>query len=153
MKTISILNHNDLTEAFALEQLCHTIPWSKTTFFSNQGDRYLNLKLTIDNKIIGFCICQLVADEANLFNIAIHPEFRQKGLAKELLNKLIEELLSLNSNKPIASLWLEVRKSNDAAIRLYHSLGFNQITIRRNYYPTVDGKQEDAIIMAYTLTL
>ncbi|MFQ1011587.1 ribosomal protein S18-alanine N-acetyltransferase [Gilliamella apicola] len=153
MKTISILNHNDLTEAFALEQLCYTIPWSKTTFFSNQGEFYLNLKLTIDDKIIGFCICQVVADEANLFNIAIHPEFRQQGLAKELLNHLIEKLMTSNFDKPIASLWLEVRKSNNAAIHLYHSLGFNQITVRKNYYPTTDGKQEDAIIMAYTLTL
>lgn len=153
MKTISILKYNDLTEAFALEQLCHIIPWSKITFFSNQGERYLNLKLTINNKIIGFCICQLVADEANLFNIAIHPELRQQGLAKALLNHLIKKLLTINSANPIASLWLEVRKSNTAAIGLYHSLGFNKITVRKNYYPTLDGKQEDAIVMAYTLTL
>lgn len=153
MKTISILNKHDLSEAFALEQRCHPIAWSKQTFFSNQGDHYLNLKLTINNKIIGFCICQLVADEANLFNIAIHPKFRKQGLAKALLNCLIDKLTTINPSNPITTLWLEVRQSNKAAILLYHSLGFNQITIRKNYYPTTDGKQEDAIIMALTLAL
>ncbi|NUF27384.1 ribosomal-protein-alanine N-acetyltransferase [Gilliamella bombicola] len=153
MKTISTLTEHDLTKAFELEQICHTIPWSKQTFFSNQGDRYLNFKITIDNQIAGFCICQQVADEANLFNIAIHPDFRKQGLAKALLNHLIDTLITIKSPCPISTLWLEVRQSNSPAIKLYQTLGFNQITVRKNYYPTADGKQEDAIIMAYTLAL
>lgn len=151
MKTISILNENDLAEAYELERLCYPIPWSKETFFSNQGERYLNLKITVDNKIVGFCICQQVADEASLFNIAIHPKYRNRGLAKTLLNQLIDDLMAM-PNK-ISTIWLEVRKSNAPALDLYHSIGFNQITIRKNYYPTTDGNKEDAIIMAYTLAL
>lgn len=153
MKTISILTEHDLAEAYQLELLCHPIPWSKQSFYSNQGEHYLNLKITIHHHIVGFCICQKVADEANLFNIAIHPEFRQQGLAKDLLNNLIDRLLEINSPNSISTLWLEVRKSNQAAIRLYSSIGFNEITIRKNYYPTANGKQEDAIIMAFTLNL
>lgn len=153
MKTISTLTDNDLPDAFELEQQCHLIPWSKQTFYSNQGDHYYNLKLTIDNRIVGFCICQMVADEANLFNIAIHPKYRQQGLAKALLNHLIDHLTSIDHPIAISTLWLEVRRSNIPAIELYHSLGFNQITVRKNYYPTTNGKHEDAIIMAYTLTL
>lgn len=151
MKTISILNENDLAEAYEIEQLCYPLPWSKEIFFSNQGERYLNLKIIVDNKIVGFCICQLVVDEANLFNIAIHPKYRNQGLAKTLLNQLIDDLMAM-PNK-ILTLWLEVRKSNKPAIELYQSIGFNQITIRKNYYPTTDGNEEDAIIMAYTLAL
>ncbi|MCO6552880.1 MAG: ribosomal protein S18-alanine N-acetyltransferase [Gilliamella sp.] len=153
MKTISTLTEHDLIETFELEQICHAIPWSKQTFFSNQGERYLNFKITINNQIVGFCICQYVADEANLFNIAIHPDFRKQGLARELLNHLIDALITIKSPCPISTLWLEVRQSNTPAIKLYHTLGFNQITIRKNYYPTTNGKQEDAIIMAYTLAL
>ena len=153
MKTISILNEHDLTEAYELELICHPIPWSKETFFSNQGERYINLKITVGNKLVGFCICQQVADEATLFNIAIHPAYRQQGLAKALLNHLIDNLTAISSTQVISTLWLEVRESNTPAIELYHSIGFNQITVRKNYYPTVDGHQEDAIIMAYTLTL
>lgn len=150
MKTISTLNGHDLAEAYQLELLCHVIPWSKQIFYSNQGERYLNLKICIDQQIVGFCICQTVADEANLFNIAIHPQFRQQGLAKDLLNELISRLMASNSPSTI---WLEVRESNQAAIKLYHSLGFNEITIRKNYYPTATGDYENAIIMAFTLRL
>lgn len=153
MKTISTLTEADLDEAFALEKRCHAIAWSQQTFFSNQGERYLNFKITIDNKIVGFCICQQVADEANLFNIAVDPDYRNQGFAKTLLSHLIDQLMAITTPMPISTLWLEVRQSNTAAINLYHSLGFNQITIRKNYYPTTDGKQEDAIIMAYTLAL
>ncbi|OCG41942.1 ribosomal protein S18-alanine N-acetyltransferase [Gilliamella sp. Bif1-4] len=153
MKTISTLTEHDLIEAFELEQICHAIPWSKQTFLSNQGECYLNFKITINNQMVGFCICQYVADEANLFNIAIHPDFRKQGLARKLLNHLIDRLITIKSPCPISTLWLEVRQSNTPAIKLYHTLGFNQITIRKNYYPTTNGKQEDAIIMAYTLAL
>ncbi|WP_294963723.1 ribosomal protein S18-alanine N-acetyltransferase [uncultured Gilliamella sp.] len=153
MKTISILNEHDLADAYQLELLCHLMPWSKQVFYSNQGERYLNLKISVNQQIVGFCICQQVADEANLFNIAIHPQFRQQGLAKALLNELIDRLITINSPNAPATLWLEVRESNQAAIKLYHSLGFNEITIRKNYYPTVEGNTENAIIMAYTLRL
>ncbi|OCG61334.1 ribosomal protein S18-alanine N-acetyltransferase [Gilliamella sp. Nev3-1] len=151
MKTISTLTKNDLTKAFKLEQICHAIPWSKQTFFSNHGNGYLNFKITVDNQLVGFCICHQAFDEAELFNIAIHPNFRKQGLAKDLLNHLIERLITITSPSPITTLWLEVRQSNSPAMRLYQSLGFNQITVRKGYYPTTDGKREDAIIMAYTL--
>ena len=85
-------------------------------------------------------------DEATLFNIAVAPEFQRKGLGRELLDALIVGL----EEKGIVTLWLEVRDSNRAAIALYESLGFNEVSIRRNYYPTADGR-EDARIMALPL--
>ena len=63
--------------------------------------------------------------------------------ARELLEHLIETL----ETRGVLTLWLEVRASNHAAIALYESLGFNEATIRRNYYPTAEGR-EDAIVMA-----
>ena len=65
-----------------------------------------------------------------------------------LLEHLIDEL----EKRGVATLWLEVRASNAAAIALYESLGFNEATIRRNYYPTTDGR-EDAIIMALPISM
>lgn len=149
MKIISVLTNHDLNVAYQLEKICHPIPWSESTFFSNQGRHYINKKITIDEQIVGFLICQTVADEATLFNLVIHPDFRQQGLAKDLLLVLIEEL----TLQKISTLWLEVRASNIAAITLYHHLGFNELTIRKNYYPTQNQDREDAIIMAYTLSL
>lgn len=148
MKTISTLTESDLIAAFQLEQVCHAFPWSEATFRSNQGERYINQKITIDNRLAGFIICQTVADEATLFNIAVHPDFRRKGLATTLLTSLIDQLTTFD----IKMLWLEVRASNSIAMNLYQQLGFNEITIRKNYYPAIQG-QEDAIIMAYTISL
>ncbi|WP_392562062.1 ribosomal protein S18-alanine N-acetyltransferase [Orbus sturtevantii] len=148
MKTISTLTNNDVNEAYQIELLCHPIPWSKETFATNQGERYLNKKITLKQHLVGFLICQVVLDEATLFNIAIHPDAQKQGLASALLTQLITEL----EDKNIRTLWLEVRASNRAAIALYLHMGFNEITIRKNYYPTAQGR-EDAIIMAYTILL
>lgn len=147
MKIISKLNQSDLAMAYQLEKQCHLFPWSENTFYSNQGEHYLNQKITINHQMVGFLICQMVIDEATLFNIAIDPHFRRQGLAKLLLEHLITDLES----RKIKTLWLEVRKSNHHAIALYQQIGFNEITIRKNYYPTVNGS-EDAIIMAYTIS-
>ncbi|PHM55470.1 ribosomal-protein-S18-alanine acetyltransferase [Xenorhabdus hominickii] len=121
-------------------------PWSEKTFYSNQGERYLNYKITLNDQIIGFAITQYVMDEATLFNIAIHPDHQSRGYGRALLDHLINIL----PEKQINTLWLEVRRSNQSAIRLYEDLGFNEVFIRKNYYPTTTGK-EDAIIMALPL--
>ncbi|KAA1189811.1 ribosomal protein S18-alanine N-acetyltransferase [Photorhabdus heterorhabditis] len=146
MNNISLLTPADLPFAFLVEQTSHAFPWSEKTFFSNQGERYLNYKITINEQLIGFAITQWVLDEATLFNIAIHPDYQGKGYGKALL----EYLISILPDKGMNTLWLEVRQSNYSAIRLYEHLGFNQVSVRKNYYPTATGK-EDAIIMALPL--
>ena len=143
MNTISTLNTADLPRAWQIEQRAHAFPWSEQTFASNQGERYLNFRMDIDGEMAAFAITQVVLDEATLFNIAVDPAFQRRGLGRELLEFLIRELEA----RDVFTLWLEVRASNAAAIALYESLGFNEATIRRNYYPTADGR-EDAIIMA-----
>lgn len=143
MNTISSLTTPDLTTAFAIETRAHAFPWSEKTFASNQGDRYLNYRLDVDGTMAAFAITQVVLDEATLFNIAVDPAFQRRGLGRELLEHLIREL----ETRDVFTLWLEVRASNVAAIALYEGLGFNEATIRRNYYPTAEGR-EDAIIIA-----
>ncbi len=146
MNTISSLKPNDLTAAYAIEQRSHAFPWSEKTFASNQGDRYFNLRLDVDGEMAAFAVTQVVLDEATLFNIAVDPAYQRKGLGRQLLEYLISELEA----RDVLTLWLEVRASNTPAIALYESLGFNEATIRRNYYPTKEGR-EDAIIMALPL--
>jgi ribosomal-protein-alanine acetyltransferase len=148
MNTISTLSSTDLPDAWQIEKRAHAFPWSEKTFTSNQGERYLNVKLTVDDEMAAFAITQIVLDEATLFNIAVDPAFQRRGLGRELLEHVIDEV----EKRGVATLWLEVRASNAAAIALYESLGFNEATIRRNYYPTVDG-HEDAIVMALPLSM
>lgn len=109
-----------------------------------QSGRALSeLPSDVDGTLAAFAITQVVLDEATLFNIAVDPAFQRRGLGRELLEHLIREL----ETRDVFTLWLEVRASNVAAIALYESLGFNEATVRRNYYPTAEGR-EDAIIMA-----
>ncbi len=143
MNKISLLGSADLRDAWHIEQASHAFPWSAKTFADNQGDRYLNFKLTVGERLAAYAITQTVLDEATLFNIAVHPDFKRRGLGRELLEHLIGELEA----RGILTLWLEVRKSNFAAIALYQALGFNEVAVRRDYYPAAEGR-EDAIIMA-----
>lgn len=146
MNKISSLTPNDLAAAYAIELRSHAFPWSEKTFASNQGERYYNLRLDVDGKLAAFAVTQVILDEATLFNIAVDPAYQRQGLGKALLEHLIEEL----EKRDVFTLWLEVCASNLAARALYESLGFNEATIRRNYYPTKEGR-EDAIIMALPL--
>lgn len=146
MNTIYLLTPSDLAAAYAIEKRSHAFPWSEKTFASNQGERYLNLRLEVDGQLAAFAITQVVLDEATLFNIAVDPAYQRRGLGRALLEHLITQL----EQRDVFTLWLEVRASNAPAIALYESLGFNEATVRRNYYPTADGR-EDAIVMALPL--
>ncbi|AVR02738.1 ribosomal protein S18-alanine N-acetyltransferase [Pluralibacter gergoviae] len=148
MNTISTLSTTDLPRAFQIETRAHAFPWSEKTFASNQGERYLNLQLAVDGEMAAFAITQIVLDEATLFNIAVDPAHQRRGLGRALLEAVIDEV----EKRGVATLWLEVRASNAAAIALYESLGFNEADVRRNYYPTANG-HEDAIVMALPLSM
>lgn len=143
---ISPISPDDFDRLFEIEQAAHLVPWSKGTLLNSQGEKYLNLKLSEGGQIVGFAISQIVLDEATLFNIAIDPTWQGKGYGKRLLLELILQLKA----KGVAALWLEVRESNPAR-KLYDQLGFNEVDIRKNYYPTPDGGRENAVVMALYL--
>lgn len=143
MSIISQIEACDFERLYEIEQQAHLMPWSLGTLKNNQGERYLNLKLIENNQIIGFAICQTVLDEATLFNIAILPTYQGCGFGKLLLDKLIFQL----KEKGVQTLWLEVRESNSARF-LYEKIGFNEVDIRKNYYPKPSGGRENAVVMA-----
>ncbi len=143
MSIISQIEACDFERLYEIEQQAHLVPWSLGTLKNNQGDRYLNLKLIENNQIIGFAICQTVLDEATLFNIAILPNYQGCGFGKLLLGELIFQL----KERGVQTLWLEVRESNPARF-LYERIGFNEVDIRKNYYPKPSGGRENAVVMA-----
>ncbi|WP_312242554.1 ribosomal protein S18-alanine N-acetyltransferase [Pantoea sp.] len=146
MTVISFLTPDDLAQACVIERRSHAFPWSEQTFASNQGERFLNLRLDVDGNMAAFAITQVVLDEASLFNVAVDPAYQRRGLGRKLLQHLIGEL----QQRDVMTLWLEVRASNHPAIALYEQLEFHQVSRRPNYYPAANGR-EDAIIMALTL--
>ncbi|EGV07722.1 ribosomal-protein-alanine acetyltransferase [Haemophilus pittmaniae HK 85] len=143
MISIQAIHSDDFDALYAIEGRAHLVPWSLGTFKNNQGERYLNLKLCQDEQPLGFAICQTVLDEATLFNIAIDPAYQGQGLGRQLLQTLMERLKEQGINQ----LWLEVRESNPARY-LYEKLGFNEVDVRKNYYPCPDGGWENALVMA-----
>lgn len=92
MNNISILTPADLPRALEIEQASHAFPWTEKTLASNQGERYLNLKIMRNDVMAGFAITQIVLDEATLFNIAIDPAFQRQGLGRALLEDVIQQI-------------------------------------------------------------
>ncbi|WP_213071310.1 ribosomal protein S18-alanine N-acetyltransferase [Acinetobacter sp. BIGb0102] len=143
---IRLMQERDLERVAAIERLVQTHPWSKQQFQESLAS-YQCTVYEQANQVVGFCILQPVLDEANLLLMAIHPSQQGKGLGYTLLDDSIQQL----KNNPI-QIFLEVRESNTAAIRLYEKTGFHQIDLRKNYYPNPDGSREHAVIMVKTCT-
>jgi ribosomal-protein-alanine N-acetyltransferase len=125
-----------------LERLCFSLPWSKEAFRleveRNKCARYFTAKM--DGRVVGYGGMWLVLDEAHITNIAVHPDYRRRGVGRLIMQTLMEEAARLD----IERMTLEVRVSNKPAIHLYESLGFEEGGIRKGYYAN---NREDALIM------
>ncbi len=96
--------------------------------------------------IVGYGILSYAVGEAHVLNVCAHPALRRRGIGRLVLRYLVDKARRLGADTVL----LEVRPSNEAAIQLYSSMGFNEVGIRRNYYRADKGK-EDALILALTL--
>ena len=125
----------------ALEQVCFSDPWSEQSVRSELNNP-LSLWLTAldGDTVAGYVGSQTVLDEADIMNVAVAPEYRRRGIARQLLDRL-RDLLAAQG---VRSLTLEVRASNEPAIALYESLGYVQVGRRPNYYFK---PREDALIL------
>lgn len=94
-------------------------------------------------KIIGFCIVQVMFDTAEILRIGVDKNYQGQGIAKQLLNHIVDFLTNLSVEK----LLLEVRADNISAIGLYQSFDFLQIHCRKNYYRLQNGLSVDALIL------
>jgi len=134
----------NIEDIYAIEQAAQSHPMSRSVMLSCFSKRYFNAKIMVDGQIAGFYIGEFVVDESSLIEICIAPAFQGQGLGKQLL----AHYTATAKRKGAMSCWLEVRESNAAARKLYQALDFNEVDIRRNYYPTQSG-HEDAIIMSF----
>lgn len=152
----------DVPVVHAIEKRVQAHPWSLQLFHDSVTAPHQCTVLELDDlelddkvrTVVGFCILQPVLDEANLLLMAIDPDYQQQGFGQQLLQQSIDALTDCNM------IFLEVRQSNQAAIALYEKLGFAQIDLRKNYYPSnspnnSEGSKgkEHAVIMALTLSL
>ena len=99
-----------------------------------------------DNEVCGFIIYSRVLDEATIHNLAVHPQRQGQGLGRLLVDRAMQAMLQQGVRRCL----LEVRASNEAARGLYGATGFRLDGERKNYYPTVTGR-EHALLMSREL--
>ena len=130
-----------------LEKLCFSDPWSENSVASELNNPLSLWLVALDDATVaGYVGSQSVQGEADMMNIAVHPDYRRKGIARQLVTELVAAL----AKKGVHRLALEVRASNAPAIALYEQLGFIQVGLRPNYYRN---PKEDALILRKEWTL
>ena len=138
---ITEMNAAHVPQVAKLERICFADPWSEKSVASELDNKWaLWLVAVEDDRVIGYIGSQTSIDETDVMNVAVHPDFRRRGIAECLINRLVDEL----KQRGIHALMLEVRSSNAPAITLYEKLGFVQVGCRKNYYRN---PKEDALIL------
>ena len=136
----------DLPEILTVERGAYPFPWSETNFSDCLASGYDVWVIRGARRFLGHSVLSAAAGEAHLLNITVHADYQRQGLGQNLLTFNLQRARQLGA----ITLFLELRASNEQAYRLYARNGFNEIGIRRHYYPG-EKIREDAIIMAIEL--
>ncbi|SMC26637.1 ribosomal-protein-alanine N-acetyltransferase [Desulfacinum hydrothermale DSM 13146] len=141
---ISPMRKEDLPGIMEIERASHLDPWGEA-FFLEEMERPQSRVLVARNdakprQVMGYICFWLVADEIQIFNVAVHPACRRRGLGRRLLLEALKTACRAQARTAL----LEVRKSNQAAQRLYIRLGFRPTGVRPDYY---QGVREPAVLM------
>jgi ribosomal-protein-alanine N-acetyltransferase len=131
----------DVDAVAALEQLSYPFPWSVGIFRDCLRAGYGARVIEIESELAGYVVYSVGAGEGHLLNLCVAERFRRQAIARRVLRFVIQAVALV----PAQVLFLEVRVSNLGAIKLYQSLGFEQIGLRKGYYEAVNGR-EDALV-------
>jgi ribosomal-protein-alanine N-acetyltransferase len=154
---------NDLDQVLEIESLSHVHPWTKGNFSDSlsAGHWAYCIRPELSKAVSGsyldpavlwaYCILFPAVDELHLLNITVAPKLRKLGLGK----RIMQAIEGVSAQQNIPRILLEVRPSNVQALALYRSLGYEQIGVRKNYYPgnPNTGLREDALVMAKSIKL
>ena len=138
----------DLDHVVAVEQAAYSHPWTIGNYKDALKAGYAGFKLMAGDHLVGYWVAMQAMDEVHLLNLTVAPAFQRQGWARCLL-----QWLSLWSQQQGAlQLWLEVRESNVRALKLYHSFGFKQVGLRKDYYPASRTSREAAVVMSMPIS-
>ncbi len=140
------MGFDDVGSVLAIERRIYDFPWTEGNFRDSLSSGYSCWTYDFCDHAIGYSILMLAAGEAHLLNLGIAHDWQGQGLGRKFLRHMMEVAVQDHADM----MFLEVRPSNTTAVGLYLSEGFNEIGLRRNYYPAANGR-EDAILMACSL--
>jgi [ribosomal protein S18]-alanine N-acetyltransferase len=143
----------DLPDVCAIENTIYAFPWTKGNFIDSLTSGYSGAIVRIaGEKDLSPCRSSVIADsmtmklpyEVHLLNLSVAKPFQSKGIGTAYLHTLINDARSQGGE----AMLLEVRPSNFAAIKLYKSLGFSQVGVRKGYYRSLNNEREDALVFS-----
>lgn len=137
---------SDLDAMMAIERVNFPFPWTEGNFKDSMNSGYICLVMEQGKELMGYAVLMMVLDEAHLLNISVAKSYQGQGWGRYLLVQMME----IGREKGGLNMFLEVRPSNRSALRLYESMGFNEMGIRPGYYPAHNGR-EDAVLMGMAL--
>jgi len=144
--TLRPMTETDLGAVMDIELQVYPFPWTPGIFRDCLLVGYLCWVYEEDGAVQAYGIMSVGAGEAHVLNLCVRPDAQGRGVGRRLLRHLMDVAQSLRAKTVL----LEVRPSNRVACGLYHSMGFNEVGTRSNYYPAKNGR-EDALIMACSL--
>jgi ribosomal-protein-alanine N-acetyltransferase len=142
------MKESDISVVHVIEELSFSNPWSDATFLGEVQNEGISFPAVIvhepDQKVAGYIIYWQVRDEVQINNIALHPDFRGRGIGEAALTAVLKEV----RGKGATFVTMEVRPSNMPAVSLYRKLGFKVLGTRKGYY---GNPVEDAYVMGLAL--
>ena len=140
------MSEADFPAVMAIENDIYAFPWTLGNFRDSLAAGYCCSTYMFDAELLGYGVLMLAADEAHLLNLSVAKARQRQGYGSMLLQRLCELAGGLGAGL----VFLEVRPSNLAGVRLYERHGFEHVGIRRDYYPAQQGR-EDALIFSLAL--
>ncbi|HET6631908.1 MAG TPA: ribosomal protein S18-alanine N-acetyltransferase [Rhodanobacteraceae bacterium] len=140
------MQRSELQAVMQVETSAYEFPWTLGIFRDCINSGYECWVLDDGRQLLGHGVMSIAAGEAHLLNLCVAPAAQHQGHGRHLLRRLIDIARWQGAER----VFLEVRPSNPAALALYDQAGFNEIGVRRGYYPARQGR-EDAIVMALEL--
>ena len=135
---------SDLDAVMAIEASAYSFPWSRGNMVDSlAASHFAQVLEDGEGQIVGYFVAMPGVDEMHLLNITVAGPWRGRGLG----GRLLDELEAHCRERDLATLWLEVRASNEGACGLYRRRGFAEVARRRGYYPGPHGSREDALVM------
>ena len=135
------MQESDIPAIMEIERSSFTTPWAEISFLNEIYKKYGIAKVAVsEGKLIGYICVNYVFHESHILNLAVHQDFRKRGVGTILMNEIMRDL----KKKGCVFMYLEVRISNTGAQAFYERFGFKADSKRKKYYAHPD---EDALLM------